>query len=84
MNYFVYVFFFFFQEERFLFPVYPLISLASSTVLEYFRDLHFHSNLVHRFSVLKLFNKLLNIAYIPLLFIFVLLGVSRSTLLVKG
>ncbi|XP_029342082.1 alpha-1,2-mannosyltransferase ALG9 [Acyrthosiphon pisum] len=71
-------------EERFLFPVYPLIQLASSILLEYIKDMNFHSSVIHRFTFLKLYNKLIDNAYIPFLFVFLLMGLSRSTLLVKA
>ncbi|VVC34297.1 GPI mannosyltransferase [Cinara cedri] len=72
------------KEERFLFPIYPLIQLASSISLEYIRDMHLHSSIIHNFNFLKLYNKFVDIAYIPFLFVFFLLGVSRSTLLIKA
>lgn len=74
----------FFQEERFLFPVYPLIQLASSILLEYIRDMHFHSSMVHRFNFLKLYNKFIDVVNKPFIFVFILMGLSRSILLIKG
>ncbi|XP_026811553.1 alpha-1,2-mannosyltransferase ALG9 isoform X1 [Rhopalosiphum maidis] len=72
------------KEERFLFPVYPLIQLASSILLEYIKDMNLHSSVINRFSFLKLYNKLIDNVYIPFLFVFLLMGLSRSILLVKA
>uniref|UniRef100_A0A2S2NA93 Mannosyltransferase n=1 Tax=Schizaphis graminum TaxID=13262 RepID=A0A2S2NA93_SCHGA len=72
------------KEERFLFPVYPLVQLASSILLEYIKDMNLHSSVINRFSFLKLYNKLIDNVYIPFLFVFLLMGLSRSILLVKA
>jgi len=46
--------------------------------------MQFHSSLVYRFNILKLYNEFMAVAYIPFLFVFFLLGISRSMLLTKG
>lgn len=74
----------YFQEERFLFPVYPLIQLASSILLEYIKDMNFHTSVIQQFNFLKFYNKLINVAYIPFLCMFCFMGLSRCTLLIKG
>lgn len=46
--------------------------------------MNLHSSVIRRFNYLKLYNKLVDNVYIPILFVFLLMGLSRSTLLVKG
>ncbi|XP_050541616.1 alpha-1,2-mannosyltransferase ALG9 isoform X2 [Daktulosphaira vitifoliae] len=77
------------KEERFLFPIYPLLSLTSAVALKYYipdtlNIVQVISSKLNMFTLSKLFKHFKDVAYIPFFVLFVLLGLSRCLLLIKG
>ncbi|XP_050419689.1 alpha-1,2-mannosyltransferase ALG9 [Adelges cooleyi] len=72
------------KEERFLFPVYPLISLASAVILQYTISLLLHVFNLYVLNCSNVLGKLKILGYTCFFVFFILTGLSRSALLIKA